>query len=65
MYASRSCKFSIKNTSLINLHYNFKIVNSKTGILDAGPYTIIPKKGSIAPGCDDAFVLKFSPAEIE
>jgi len=50
---------------LININYNFKIVNSETGILDAGPYSIIPKKGSIAPGCDDNFVVKFSPVEIE
>ena len=65
MYASRSYKFTIKNTSLININYNFKIVNSETGILDAGPYSIIPKKGTIAPGCDDNFVCKFSPVEVE
>jgi len=65
MYASCTYKFSIKNTSLINLHYNFKIVNAETGILDAGPYSIIPKKGSIGPGCDDNFVVKFSPVEVE
>ena len=28
MYASRSYKFTIKNTSLINMNYNFKIVNA-------------------------------------
>ena len=28
MYASRSYKFTVKNTSLITLNYNFKIVNS-------------------------------------
>lgn len=65
MYASRSYKFTIKNTSLITLAYNFKIVNSETGILDAGPYSIIPKKGTIAPGCDDNFIVKFSPVEVE
>lgn len=65
MYASRSYKFTVKNTSLITINYNFKIVNSDTGILDAGPYSIIPKKGSIAPGCDDNFVCKFSPVEVE
>lgn len=65
MYASRSYKFTIKNTSLITLNYNFKIVNSDTGILDAGPYSIIPKKGSISAGCDDNFIVKFSPVEIE
>ena len=65
MYATRNYKFSLKNTSLISISYNFKIVNSDTGILDAGPYTIIPKKGTIAPGCDEHFLLKFSPVEIE
>mmetsp|Transcript_8825 Transcript_8825/g.8167 ORF Transcript_8825/g.8167 Transcript_8825/m.8167 type:complete len:1196 (+) Transcript_8825:4508-8095(+) len=65
MYASRSFKFTIKNTSLINMNYNFRIVNSNTGILDAGPYTIIPKKGAIAAGCDDNFVINFNPDEVE
>jgi hydrocephalus-inducing protein len=65
MYASRSYKFTIKNTSLINLDFNFKIVNSNSGILDAGPYSIIPKKGCIAPGCDDNFIVKYSPVEVE
>ena len=49
MYAQRTFKFTIKNTSMISLNYNFKIANSMTGILDAGPYSIMPKKGSIAP----------------
>lgn len=65
MYASRSFKFAIKNTSLITMSYNFKIANSETGILDAGPYTVIPKKGQISPGCDDTFIVKYSPTEIE
>lgn len=65
MYASRTFKFTIKNTSLIELQFNFRIVNAQTGILDAGPYTVVPKKGSIAPGCDDNFLVKFSPMEVE
>lgn len=65
MYAQRTHKFTIKNTSLISLHYNFKITNPETGILDAGAYSIFPKKGSIAPGCDDNFLVKFAPMEIE
>jgi hydrocephalus-inducing protein len=65
MYASRTFKFTIKNTALIELFFNFRIVNANTGILDAGPYTVVPKKGSIAPGCDDNFLVKFSPMEVE
>lgn len=65
MYATRTLKFTIKNTSQIGLDYNFKIVNSSSGILDAGPYTIIPKKGAIAPSCDENFIVKFAPVEIE
>jgi len=65
MYAQRTHKFTIKNTSLINLHFNFKITNPATGLLDAGAYSIFPKKGSIAPGCDDNFLVKFAPTEIE
>lgn len=65
MYASRNFKFTIKNTALINLDFNFKIANGSTGILDAGPYSIMPKKGSIHPGCDDNFIVKYSPVEVE
>jgi len=65
MYAQRVYKFSIKNTSLINLDYNFNIANAETGILDAGPYSIIPKKGTISPTCDENFIVKFSPMEVE
>ena len=65
MYATRSMKFAIKNTSLIGLEYNFKIVNSASGILDAGPFTIIPKTGVISPGCDENFIVKFSPVEVD
>jgi hydrocephalus-inducing protein len=45
MYAQRTHKFTIKNTSLINLNFNFKITSLKSGILNAGPYSIFPKKG--------------------
>ena len=65
MYAQRTHKFTIKNTSLINLQFNFKLTNPESGILDAGAYSIFPKKGSIAPGCDDNFLVKFAPVEIE
>ena len=58
-------KFTIKNTSLISLDYNFKIANANSGILDAGAFTIIPKKGAIAPSCDENFIVKFAPVEIE
>jgi hydrocephalus-inducing protein len=65
MYAQRTHKFTIKNTSMISLQFNFKISNPETGMLDAGAYSIFPKKGSIAPGCDDNFLVKFAPMEIE
>lgn len=65
MYAQRTHKFTIKNTSLIALNFNFMISNPDSGMLDAGPYSIFPKKGSIAPGCDDNFLVKFAPMEVE
>jgi len=65
MYAQRTHKFTIKNNSLINLNFNFKITNSASGILNAGPYSIFPKKGQVAPGCDDNFLVRFAPMEIE
>ena len=42
-----------------------KIVDSETGVLWEEPYSISPNKGSIAPGCDESFIVKFSPTEIE
>lgn len=65
MYATRNYKFAVKNTSLIALEYNFKIANCISGILDAGPYRIVPKQGSINPGCDENFIVRFSPVEVE
>jgi len=65
MYASRTFKFTVKNTSMINLEYNWKIANIQTAILDAGPFSIIPKQGTIAPGCDDNFIVKYSPTEVD
>jgi len=65
IYAARTMKFTIKNTSMISLDYNFKIANASSGILDAGAFTIIPKKGSISPSCDENFIVKFAPVEIE
>lgn len=65
MYAQRTHKFTIKNTSLINLNFNFKIAHPQTGMLDAGAFSIFPKRGSIAPGCDDNFEVKFAPMEVD
>lgn len=65
MYAQRVYKFTVKNTSLIGLNFNFKIVNANTAVIDSGPYTIIPKMGTIAPECDESFIIKFSPLEVE
>jgi hypothetical protein len=65
MYAQRTHKFTIKNNSLISLHFNFKITNIDNLNLDAGSFNIFPKKGLIAPGCDDNFLIMFAPTEIE
>ena len=42
-----------------------KIVDSETGVLWEEPYSISPKKGAISPGCDETFIVKFAPIEIE
>jgi hydrocephalus-inducing protein len=65
MYATRVFKFSLKNTSKIALNYFFKIVDSKLGTSKEAPYSIKPSKGSITPGCDETYVVKFAPTEIE
>ena len=65
MFQSRSYKFTVKNTSLISLEFICKITNAENGVIDPGPYNIIPKKGSISAGCDETFIVNFSPMEAE
>lgn len=52
MYTSRVHKFNIKNTSIIKLNYNCKIVSAENGKVDAGFFTVSPHSGTIMPGCD-------------
>lgn len=52
MYTSRVHKINLKNTSTIKMHYNCKIVNSETGKIDAGFFSISPHTGTVMPGCD-------------
>ena len=61
MFQNRAHKFSLKNTSKIALSYHWKIVNPETEKIDNGPYTILPRMGEIPPGCDENFVMTFSP----
>ena len=65
MYTTRVHKFSVKNTSLITTKYSMKIVSAETGVLDAGYFSVTPKTGTIAPGCDEFFTVKFSPTEVD
>jgi hydrocephalus-inducing protein len=65
MYATRSYKLHIRNTSSISLHYSFKITNPHNGLSDAGPFSISPRKNEIPAGTDEVLVVKFSPEEIE
>lgn len=65
MYTSRVHNFSMKNISTIKMNYACKIVSAETGKIDAGFFSISPHAGSIMPGCDENFTLKFSPTEVE
>jgi hypothetical protein len=65
MFGSRSYKFILKNISTIALHYNFKIINSNTGISDSGSFSISPRNGIISAGTDEILIVKFSPEEID
>lgn len=65
MYTTRMHKFSMKNTSLIELKYSCKVVSAETGKIDPGFYMISPHSGTIQPGCDESFVIRFSPTEVE
>jgi len=65
MLATRSFKFALKNAATISMPYKFKICNSETGKLDAGPYSIAPKEGNLAAGCDEVVIVKYSPVEVD
>lgn len=65
MFASRSFKLPLKNVSKIAMPYRFKICSATTGKLDAGPYSVSPREGTIAPGCVEFVNVKFSPSEVE
>lgn len=65
MFATRSFKFNLKNSSMINMSYKFKICNADTGKLDAGPYSVSPREGNVSAGCDEVVTVKFSPGEVD
>jgi len=65
MFGARSYKFNMRNTSKINLHYSFKILNPTTKIPDKGAFSINPRSGIIPSGTDEIFIVKFAPLEIE
>ena len=65
MYTSRVHKFSLNNTSLIELKYTCKVVSAETGKVDPGYYLVTPHSGMVQPGCNETFVINFSPTEIE
>lgn len=65
MFTSRTHTFSLKNTSLIKMHYRCKVVSSVDGTLDMGYYAIAPKTGCIEPGCQESITVRFSPTECE
>lgn len=45
--------------------YNCKIVSAETGKIDAGFFTVSPHSGTVNPGCDEVFTVKFSPTEVQ
>lgn len=67
MYESRTHTFYVKNTSLITIKYQCKIImyeNNKP-VVDPGYFYITPKMGTLAPNCDENFTVKFTPTEVQ
>ena len=67
MYESRTHTFYVKNTSLITIKYQCKIImyeNNKP-VIDPGYFYITPKMGTLAPNCDENFTVKFTPTEVQ
>ena len=65
MFATRSFKFPLRNTSSIAMPYKFKICSATTGRLDAGAYSVAPREGTVQAGCDEIVTVKFSPSEVD
>lgn len=65
MYTSRMHKFTVKNTSLIKMNFNCKIVDSETGKINSGYFSVSPHTGVVNPNCDETFTVRFSPTEVE
>jgi hydrocephalus-inducing protein len=65
MYTSRVHKFKVRNTSLIMLKYKANVVSAETAQFDPGFFSVVPKSGTLAAGCDEVFSVKFSPTEVE
>lgn len=52
MFGTRTYKFALRNESTTQMKFLFKICSGETGRLDAGPYSLAPREGTVAPGCD-------------
>jgi hydrocephalus-inducing protein len=64
MYTTRTHQLKVRNTSLIALKYNCRIVSAESGVIDPGFFYVNPKAGVVAPNCDEVFTIKFSPTEV-
>lgn len=67
MFQTREFKFPIKNTSTINLNYKWHMKklehNSKLEGEVSNPFSITEVEGTIAPGQEEEFSIKFSPLD--
>ena len=66
MYTSRTHSFEIKNTSLIKMKYQLKIINTKfPDYPDEGYFSAAPAYGEILPDMTEEIRVRFSPTEVE
>ncbi|KAJ3129345.1 hypothetical protein HK098_001757 [Nowakowskiella sp. JEL0407] len=69
MYQTRVYRFPFKNTSSIQLHYEFMFVNkNRMEIIENSeecPFSVIPKSGTIAAGETVVLIVKFSPTDVD
>ena len=47
------------------MNFNCKIVDSETGKINAGYFSVSPHTGVVNPNCDETFTVRFSPTEVE
>ncbi|WIA13448.1 hypothetical protein OEZ85_007028 [Tetradesmus obliquus] len=65
MFQTRSFTFSITNSALTALKYQWMVLDKHGNLDKSGLYTLTPEAGMMSGGGSQQFTLRFSPQEVE